>query len=217
MAEWILGQEAIHATYGLGRVTKIVPGAANTLKIGFTPFVAGYEMLFDEHNIKRVTASEGESHPVRNARIMLEEAGSPEAVKAYDEAMRALHRFAGVSKGLGYDVVEHFVGFNRKAMDRIAREGRDAVAKSRDKSGCAHPIEQRGSSRPSGSVFFAGIAVPHDPSIGEWPLRYGSSEVQVCKACGSYRISHDGSPYAWKPGPYAPALAAWIAEIGDDD
>jgi len=49
--KYILGQEAIESGYGLGRITSLdmMPH-----RVGFTPYVAGYQMDFDPTNIKPI-------------------------------------------------------------------------------------------------------------------------------------------------------------------
>ena len=48
----VLGQECVASGYGLGRVTNMMEYHRN--KVGVTPYVAGYEMLFDVHSVKLV-------------------------------------------------------------------------------------------------------------------------------------------------------------------
>lgn len=50
----ILGQEAIVPGYGLGRVTEITRD-----RFGVTPYVAGYQMLFDPKNVELVRILKG--------------------------------------------------------------------------------------------------------------------------------------------------------------
>lgn len=46
----VLGLEAWTVKYGVGRITSI-----DQWRIGFTPYVAGYEMKFDPRNVKKIT------------------------------------------------------------------------------------------------------------------------------------------------------------------
>jgi hypothetical protein len=55
--------------------------------------------------------------------------------------------------------------------------------------GCSHPDEERIKGGYDGK------------NIPRYPLRYGSAEVEICKACDAYRLNVH-SPDKWYPGPY---------------
>lgn len=52
MLKAIIGQEAVVPEYGLGRVTRL-----SNEGIGVTPYIAGYEMIFDPNNVELVPIS----------------------------------------------------------------------------------------------------------------------------------------------------------------
>lgn len=61
---WILGQEAIHSKYGVGRITEIGPVNRTRITndpewIGFTPYVAKYQMNFAPHNLSVIPIYQG--------------------------------------------------------------------------------------------------------------------------------------------------------------